>query len=392
MQQNNAAFKNNNIYIIFSVTLIAMMGVASITPAFPDIIAHFKINPQQVGGLIVAFTLPGIFLTPVTGTLADRYGRKLILVPSLFLFGIAGISCMFAPSFFWLLVLRFIQGIGASSLSSLNITLVGDLFSGETRTKVMGYNASVLSIGTATYPAVGGAIAVFGWQFIFILPILAIPLGIWIIKGLNNPEPKNKTKLKDYFSRVWKTINQKNVWVILMLSIILFIILYGTYLTYFPLMMKTRFGSESYTIGLMMSLMSVTTAIVSSRLSWISKKITIKQQLIVGSLSYFFSTLLMMIAQNYGMLIVSVMIFGVGHGVIIPSVQNLLVGYASIQERGAFMSVNSMVLRMGQTLGPLIVGIFYSLKGLNAAFGAGSGLALLMFLIIQFVFSASSHK
>ena len=104
MQQDNAAFKNNNIYIIFSVTLIAMMGVASITPAFPDIIALFKINPQQVGGLIVAFTLPGIFLTPVTGTLADRYGRKLILVPSLFLFGIAGISCMFAPSFFWLLV------------------------------------------------------------------------------------------------------------------------------------------------------------------------------------------------------------------------------------------------------------------------------------------------
>ena len=392
MQQDNAAFKNNNIYIIFSVTLIAMMGVASITPAFPDIIAHFKINPQQVGGLIVAFTLPGIFLTPVTGTLADRYGRKLILVPSLFLFGIAGISCMFAPSFFWLLVLRFIQGIGASSLSSLNITLVGDLFSGETRTKVMGYNASVLSIGTATYPALGGAIAVFGWQFIFILPILAIPLGIWIIKGLNNPEPKNKTKLKDYFSRVWKTINQKNVWVILMLSVILFIILYGTYLTYFPLMMKTRFGSESYTIGLMMSLMSVTTAIVSSRLSWISKKITIKQQLIIGSLSYFFSTLLMMIAQSYGILIVSVMIFGVGHGVIIPSVQNLLVGFASIQERGAFMSVNSMVLRMGQTLGPLIVGIFYSLKGLGAAFGAGAGLALLMFLIIQFVFSTPTNN
>ena len=100
----------------------------------------------------------------------------------------------------------------------------------------------------------------------------------------------------------------------------------------------------------------------------------------------------MMIAQSYGILIVSVMIFGVGHGVIIPSVQNLLVGFASIQERGAFMSVNSMVLRMGQTLGPLIVGIFYSLKGLGAAFGAGAGLALLMFLIIQFVFSTPTNN
>jgi hypothetical protein len=73
-----SVFKNKNLYFIFGVTLIAMMGVASITPAFPDIIRYFNISPQQVGWLIVAFTLPGIFLTPFTGILADRYGRKVV--------------------------------------------------------------------------------------------------------------------------------------------------------------------------------------------------------------------------------------------------------------------------------------------------------------------------
>ena len=111
-----------------------MMGVASITPAFPDIIRYFDISPQQVGGLIVAFTLPGVFLTPFTGILADRFGRKIVLIPSLFLFGIAGFACMFTKDFYWLMVLRFFQGIGASSLSSMNITLVGDLFEGKQRT------------------------------------------------------------------------------------------------------------------------------------------------------------------------------------------------------------------------------------------------------------------
>ena len=280
--KDESVFRNKNLYIIFGVTLTAMMGVASITPAFPDIIRYFDIRPEQVGLLIVAFTLPGIFLTPFTGMLADHYGRKKVLIPSLFLFGVAGAACMFAPGFYWLLGLRFLQGVGASSLSSMNITLVGDLFEGKQRTAVMGYNASVLSIGTASYPALGGVIAIFGWQYIFLLPLLAIPLGFWVMNGLNNPEPHNKAGLRTYFGRVWKTINQRTVWGLLIINFMIFLILYGTYLTYFPLMMEKRLGADSYHIGLMMSLMSVTTALMSSQLGRINQLLGLKRQLGAG--------------------------------------------------------------------------------------------------------------
>jgi len=378
----NSVFKNRNLYIIFGITLAAMMGVASITPAFPDIIKHFGISPQQVGGLIVAFTLPGVFLTPFTGMLADRYGRKVVLVPSLFLFGIAGFACMFAPGFYWLLALRFLQGVGASSLSSMNITLVGDLFEGKQRTAVMGYNASVLSIATASYPALGGLIAIFGWQYIFALPILAIPLGFCVIRCLNNPEPKNKASLRSYFGRVWKTVNQQTVWGLLILNFVIFLILYGTYLTYFPLMMEKRLGADSSHIGLMMSLMSITTAGVSSQLTRINRLLRLKQQLIIGSSTYLIATLLMMNADTYGALAVSVFVFGIGHGVIIPSIQNMMVGFAAINERAAFMSLNSMVLRAGQTFGPLMVGLIYVTSGLKATFLSGAAMAFIMLIII----------
>ncbi len=378
----NSVFRNRNLYIIFGITLAAMMGVASITPAFPDIIKHFGISPQQVGGLIVAFTLPGVFLTPFTGMLADRYGRKVVLVPSLFLFGIAGFACMFAPGFYWLLALRFLQGVGASSLSSMNITLVGDLFEGKQRTAVMGYNASVLSIATASYPALGGLIAIFGWQYIFALPILAIPLGFCVIRCLNNPEPKNKASLRSYFGRVWKTVNQQTVWGLLILNFVIFLILYGTYLTYFPLMMEKRLGADSSHIGLMMSLMSITTAGVSSQLTRINRLLRLKQQLIIGSSAYLIATLLMMNADTYGALAVSVFVFGIGHGVIIPSIQNMMVGFAAINERAAFMSLNSMVLRAGQTFGPLMVGLIYVTSGLKATFLSGAAMAFIMLIII----------
>ncbi|MFV0593828.1 MAG: MFS transporter [Draconibacterium sp.] len=379
---SESVFKNKNLYIIFGITLIAMMGVASITPAFPDIIQYFDISPQQVGGLIVAFTLPGVFLTPFTGILADRYGRKIVLVPSLFLFGLAGFACMFTKDFYWLMVLRFFQGIGASSLSSINITLVGDLFEGKQRTSVMGYNASVLSIATASYPALGGIIAIWGWQYIFALPVLAIPLGLVVIRGLKNPEPAGKMHLRTYFSRVWKTINQRTVWGLLIVNFILFIILYGTYLTYFPLMMEKRMGSDSFHIGLMMSLMSVTTAIMSSQLVRLNRLLGQKRQLIIGSLGYFIASILMLFANDYFSLALAVIVFGFGHGITIPSIQNMMVGFAAINERAAFMSLNSMVLRGGQTAGPLLVGTVYAFSGLNATFLSGAVMAVFMLVLV----------
>jgi len=377
---NQSSFSpEKNVIIIFGVTLIAVMGISSITPAFPGIIKYFGISTQQVGWLIAAFTLPGIFLTPVTGIMADRFGRKLVLVPSLFVFGIAGFLCSFMCDFHSLLALLFVEGIGASGLSSINITLIGDLYSGEKRTALMGYNASILSIGTAAYPALGGFIAVFGWQYIFYMPLLAIPLGIFVIFGLNNPEPKDHQGIGEYFRRIWKNINQRSVWGLFLTNMLVFVLLYGAYLTYFPILLSERLHASSIHIGLMMSIMSLVTATTSSQLGRINQRLSSKTILLLGAGFYFLSMLSLLISQSWIQVAVSVMVFGLGHGLLVPSIQNLLVGFASIKERAAFMSVNSMVLRIGQTTGPLVIGVFYAFGSLQGSFIAGATVAVIMF-------------
>ena len=371
-----------NMVIIFGVTLIAVMGISSITPAFPGIIRYFGISTHQVGWLIAAFTLPGIFLTPVTGILADRFGRKLVLVPALFVFGIAGFLCSFMRDFHSLLTLLFIEGIGAAGLSSINITLIGDLYTGEKRTTLMGYNASILSIGTAAYPALGGFIAAFGWQYIFYLPLLALPLAIYVIFGLNNPEPKEHQGIGEYFRRIWRNINHRNVWGLFLVNMLVFVLLYGAYLTYFPILLSERLQASSVQIGLMMSIMSLVTAATSSQLGRINKRFQSKTILLFGASFYFLPMLSLLISQSWIQVVIAVIVFGLGHGLLVPSIQNLLVGFASIKERAAFMSVNSMVLRIGQTIGPLLIGIFYALGSLQASFIAGAVVALMMFGVI----------
>ncbi|GET26550.1 MFS transporter [Prolixibacter sp. NT017] len=376
--------KNHNLHIIFSITLIAVMGVASITPAFPDVMHYFKITPVEVGYLITAFTLPGVLLTPVAGILGDRLGRKNILIPSLLIFGAAGLACMFTRSFHILLVFRLLQGIGAASLGSLNITLIGDFFSGQRRAAAMGYNASVLSIGTASYPAVGGMLAMYGWQYPFILPILAVPVAIWALTRLNNPEPDEQPDLKTYLKRAWNNINQRDVWGLFVINILIFVILYGAYLSYFPLLLENRLHANSLQIGLMMSGFSAVTAITSSQLKNINRWLKPRTQLIFSFSFYLVTMAIMSFASSWVVLFIPLITFGLGHGVAIPGIQNLLVGFAPMKERAAFMSINSMVLRLGQTIGPIFIGFFYGLGGISIAFIAGAGVALTMILLAVF--------
>lgn len=371
--------------IVFGVTLIAVMGISSITPAFPGIIKYFGISAQQIGLLIAAFTLPGIFLTPVAGILADRFGRKLVLVPSLFLFGIAGFLCSLMRDFHSLLVLLFLEGIGASGLSSLNITLIGDFYQGEKRTTLMGYNASILSIGTAAYPAIGGLIAAFGWQYIFYLPLLAIPLGVYIFFALDTKSHIDRQNFGDYFKRVWKSINQRGVWGLFISNFLVFVLLYGSYLTYFPILMAHRMEATSVHIGLMMSVMSLVTAAVSSQLGRLNRMLKPKLLLLLGTCFYFSSMLLLFVTASWLFVVVSVVVFGLGHGLMVPSIQNLLVGFTSVKERAAFMSANSMVLRLGQTIGPLIIGAFYTFANLDGAFAGGAFVAFLIFCFVIFM-------
>ena len=164
-------YLDKNLQFVFGVTLIAILGVSSIIPALPDIIKGLSIGPAQIGFVIAIFTVPGVILAPVVGIMADRIGRKVILVPSLFIFGGFGFACFFAQSIEQLLVLRFLQGIGAAPLGVIYGTIIGDLYQGRERGQAMGYNAGVLSMGTAAFPALGGFLAMLGWNYPFLLQI-----------------------------------------------------------------------------------------------------------------------------------------------------------------------------------------------------------------------------
>ncbi|MFC1528345.1 MFS transporter [Candidatus Latescibacterota bacterium] len=372
-----------NLLLIFGVTLMVVMGVSSIIPAFPEIVRELDISDRKVGLLISFFALPGVFFAPIMGVIADRWGRKKLLVPSLLLFGTAGGACAFVENFNVMLFLRCCQGIGASTLGTLNVTILSDLYTGNNRTAVLGYNMSVLSVGTAIYPAMGGALALYGWRYPFMLPFFAIPLGILVIFFLKNPEPKNKQKFNEYIGNVMKSVKNKQTIGLFALGIVTFLVLYGSFLTCLPLLLDKSFGASSLTIGLIMSSVSVTTALTSTKIGFITRITSRKVALITAFILYTLSLLMIpFVSALWGFLIPAV-IFGFGMGLAIPCIQSLLTEMAPIKYRAAFMSINNMVLRIGQTLGPVLMFFLLTAGGIEGVFYTGAGLSILMIVITR---------
>jgi ACDE family multidrug resistance protein len=224
-------------------------------------------------------------------------------------------------------------------------------------------------------------LALAGWYYPFLIPLLAIPVGLLVLFRLKNPEPEAPHSMKQYLLNTWKNINKPNVWGLFVINILVFFIIYGTFLTYFPIHLEKKFNINTLIIGLTIASMSVTTAIAASLTGYLTRRFMVRKLLLTAYIIYMVAMFLIPFIDRLILIIPVILVAGFCNGIAMPNVQNLMVGMAPINERAAFMSLNSMVLRTGQTLGPLFMGFLYNIGNTEATLFAASGIALIMFII-----------
>jgi ACDE family multidrug resistance protein len=382
--RKDSVLRDKNLYIIFCISILSVMGVSSITPAFPRIIEDLNISAGEVGLLITAFSLPGAVLAPFIGIMTDRLGRKRVLVPCLFIFGIAGFSCTFIQNYHLLLVLRVIQGIGGGGLVTLTTTLIGDLYSGNKVAEAMGYNASVISFGVAIYPTIGGALAMLNWHYPFLLPIVAIPLGILVLTLLQSPEPVKSLGINDYLRGTWKFLSDRQLIAFFMIGIVAVVILYGAFLTYYPLFMAEFFDLSPFAIGIIFSVGSIAMTLSSSQVGWLNKKFPLGTLLIIAFGVYIVGTVMVPFIPSVTLLVLPTLVFNLAYGTIIPSIIAAIARKAPVEYRAAIMSINTSILRLGQTIAPPLMTLAFSLGSYNWVYFGAAFLAFMAAVIVVF--------
>ncbi|GAA4106545.1 MFS transporter [Aminobacter aganoensis] len=181
------AGRNATLLLVSSLTI---MSGATIAPSLPAIESHFagSANVEILTRLVL--TLPALFIVlcaPFAGGLADRFGRRPLLIVTALLYGLSGMSGLMSDSLMGLLIGRALLGVAVAGIMTTATALVGDYFSGPARDRFMGYQSAFVGFGGLLFLTGGGLLAEMHWRAPFAVYGLSLLLIPAVLAFINEP-------------------------------------------------------------------------------------------------------------------------------------------------------------------------------------------------------------
>lgn len=165
---------------------IAALGVDLMLPAMGEIRESFGMpsDSTAVAGLITAYILGLAASQLVYGVLSDRYGRKPLLYAGIALYIVGGLASMLAPSFGFLLVARFVWGLGGAGPRVLTLSIVRDRYEGAEMARLMSFILGAFILVPAIAPSIGSFTTdLVGWRGTFgFAMVVAVLIGVWALR------------------------------------------------------------------------------------------------------------------------------------------------------------------------------------------------------------------
>ncbi len=165
------------------VMALQALAVDSMLPALGDIARELAVEDPNRRQLVVGtFLLASGFASLVPGALADRYGRRPILLACIGLYVLFSLACALATTFDMLLTMRVLQAVGCGGLAVLPAAIIRDRFSGDQMAKQMSIISVVFLVVPMLAPSIGQVVLLFaGWRWIFVfLAVMACAMAGWV--------------------------------------------------------------------------------------------------------------------------------------------------------------------------------------------------------------------
>lgn len=379
---------------IATVPMVLVLGNSMLVPILPDMQQILGISKFQSSLVITLFSFAAGLFIPVLGYLSDRFGRKAIIIPSLILYGAAGILAGFGAvwkSYTVIIAARTIQGLAAAGTAPIAMALVGDMYKGGTESKALGLTEASNGAGKVISPILGSLLALIVWYAAFFaFPIfcaLSLVAMIWLIK--EPKRDKQPQKLGEYISGIKATFKKKGRWLITSFfagSLGLFI-LFGVLFYLSNVLEKDPYNIDGVKKGLVLAiplLGMVTTSYITGSvikkngivIRWLMNIGLILMTVSLAASIFFFKNLYLFI----GLLTIS----SIGTGLLLPCLNTMITGSVSKEERGMITSLYSSLRFLGVAAGPPLFGWMMGISD-RIVFISVSALSLLALGLVFFL-------
>lgn len=369
--------------------LIAVLGfVAFVTSFGAHVVAvNLPIYAKQVGAgltvigvLIAVYDFAEIFAKPVFGWIADRRGIKITMLVGIAFFSLASVSYLFvAPRL--LILVRFLQGLGAAALSITSATLVAEYFA-EDRGKAFGIYNSLKGAGYVLGPIIGGFIV---WKSSFATIFLASSAAgaLAFLLSLLLPPTTTKTPLDDDFSlKVFAaSFRERNLlrwYVVIVVNMFMVGILFG----FLPVYVNSL-GYDQLKNGFIVAASTASYLLIQPLAGLLADRFGPTQVTYAGLGVSAFAIVL--VPFTTGALLLSVAILGgLGVGTLWTNTDTAVSNLAKEGRLAATLGAAGSFKELGDMLGPLTIGFVSQLLGLKVGFVACGALGLGAIALLAF--------
>lgn len=168
---------------------IAFLGIGLVIPVLPRLMNELHISGQVVGYLTAAFALTQLIFSPFAGKAVDRFGRKIMIVLGLIIFGLSELLFGFGKTIDVLFISRILGGLSAAFIMPAVTAFIADITTDENRPKALGYMSAAISTGFIIGPGIGGFLAEIGTRVPFYSAgVLGLVAAVFSIILLREPE------------------------------------------------------------------------------------------------------------------------------------------------------------------------------------------------------------
>jgi MFS family permease len=382
-------------FILLVTASLTVLVTAILGPSLPQMQAHFKDVPGADYLVPLTMTAPMLMMAGLSvfvGELADRFGRKRLLVSATAFYAVVGVAPMFLDTLTAIIASRFALGILEAVLMTVSTTMIGDYYDGAKRERMMSLQTTVSASSAFLLNNVGGMVAEHGWRApyaAFAVSLVLVPLMVIFLW-----EPTTRANMtNEQFEQDSASFRPGRLAGICVLAVLLGI-MFLTVPVHFGYLHGAIGVNSPSQIGMAYGINSLGVIAGTLLFGWVlAQKLKVPAQLALGSLVAGMGFVLMQSATDYTTLTTAGFVNGLGAGILLPTMVTWNMRDLPVCRRGMGTGAFQSCLFFGMFLSPiLIVGLEKGWSGTRALAVGLEGQVLVGLGVVALLVALVSRK
>jgi len=366
--EDAAVLGDTSFQLLLLANLLPPLGTAILSPVLDSLIDPFGTTAADIGLVMSAFTAPPILVIPLAGVLADRCGRKPVIVGSLLLFGGAGSAVALTTNFRVALGLRLLQGAAFGGLTPVIITSIGDLYADTREATAQGLRFTGSGLTQTAFPLIAGLIVTVAWQLPFLIYAMAFPIASLVAVRFEEPgEPNGNAAdaddadtagLESSYGRELFALMRTPRVLSLVLARGLPIVVWIAFLTYNSIIVVQIQGGTPGEAGLLVALGSLAYAAAASQAGRITALVDSRfLPLVAAHAGLAAGFVIVLYSPGVVLAALGIVLSGAGFGTTLSLYRSIITSLAPQELRAGVVSVAEANGRLAATLTPALMGL-----------------------------------